>query len=131
MRTVSKVRTGPFTVLPGALLRRLPEHSGLSRVNEDGHLADPPELIVEEAATDDPSDPPSKAGGPIRSSSAKTATGRGPPDPRGSRVMNRMQNSGTGPFFVLTLLLLFCFCFNHIVQNQGLPILAVATKVAP
>jgi hypothetical protein len=131
MKTMLKVRTGPFTVPPDALLRRLPEPSGLSRVNEDGHLAGPLELIVEEAATDDQSDPPNKAGGPTRSASAKTATGRGPPDPRGSRVMNRMQNSGTGPFFVLTLLLLFCFCFNQIVPNQGLPILAAATKVAP
>ena len=34
-----------------ALLRRLPEHCGLSRVNEAGYLADPPELIVEVAAS--------------------------------------------------------------------------------
>lgn len=37
------------TVQPDALLRRLPEHGGLSRVNEDGYLAGPPELIVEVA----------------------------------------------------------------------------------
>ncbi len=36
---------------PDALLRRLPEHGGLSRVNEDGYLAGPPELIVEVAAS--------------------------------------------------------------------------------
>jgi len=35
------------TVQPDALLRRLPEHGGLTRVNEDGYLAGPPELIVE------------------------------------------------------------------------------------
>ena len=39
------------TVQPDALLRRLPEHGGLSRVNEDGYLAGPPELIVEVAAS--------------------------------------------------------------------------------
>jgi hypothetical protein len=97
MRTVSKVRTGPFTVQPGALLRRLPEPSGLSHVNEDGYLAGPPELIVEEAATDDPSDPPGQAGGPTRCASAKKPTGTSLPNPRGSRVMNKIQNSGAGP----------------------------------
>jgi Uma2 family endonuclease len=39
------------TVQPDALLRRLPEHGGLSRVNEDGYLAGPPELVVEVAAS--------------------------------------------------------------------------------
>jgi len=39
------------TVQPDALLRRLPEHGGLSRVNEDGLLTGPPELIVEVAAS--------------------------------------------------------------------------------
>jgi Uma2 family endonuclease len=39
------------TVQPDALLRRLPEHGGLSRVNEDGYLAGPPELMVEVAAS--------------------------------------------------------------------------------
>ena len=39
------------TVQPDALLRRLPEHGGLARVNEDGYLAGPPELIVEVAAS--------------------------------------------------------------------------------
>ena len=39
------------TVQPDALLRRLPEHGGLTRVNEDGYLAGPPELIVEVAAS--------------------------------------------------------------------------------
>ena len=32
-------------------LRRLPEHGGLTRVNDDGYLAGPPELIVEVAAS--------------------------------------------------------------------------------
>ena len=36
---------------PDALLRRLPEHGGQTRVNEAGYLADPPELIVEVAAS--------------------------------------------------------------------------------
>jgi hypothetical protein len=39
------------TVQPHALLRRLPEHGGLTRVNEAGYLAGPPELIVEVAAS--------------------------------------------------------------------------------
>ena len=39
------------TVQPDALLRRLPEHGGLTRVNDDGYLAGPPELIVEVAAS--------------------------------------------------------------------------------
>lgn len=39
------------TVQPDALLRRLPEHGGLSRVNQAGYLAGPPELIVEVAAS--------------------------------------------------------------------------------
>jgi Uma2 family endonuclease len=39
------------TVQPDALLRRLPEHGGLTRVNENGYLAGPPELIVEVAAS--------------------------------------------------------------------------------
>lgn len=39
------------TVQPDALLRRLPEHGGLSRVNEDGYLTGPPELIVEVASS--------------------------------------------------------------------------------
>ena len=39
------------TVQPDALLRRLSEHGGLSRVNDDGYLAGPPELIVEVAAS--------------------------------------------------------------------------------
>ena len=39
------------TVQPDALLRRLPEHGGLSRVNDEGYLTGPPELIVEIAAS--------------------------------------------------------------------------------
>ena len=39
------------TVQPDALLRRLPEHGGLTRVNDDGYLAGPPELIVEVATS--------------------------------------------------------------------------------
>jgi Uma2 family endonuclease len=39
------------TVQPDALLRRLPEQGGATRVNEEGYLAGPPELIVEIAAT--------------------------------------------------------------------------------
>ncbi len=39
------------TVQPDALLRRLPEHGGLTRVNEAGYLAGPPEWIVEVAAS--------------------------------------------------------------------------------
>jgi Uma2 family endonuclease len=39
------------TVQPDALLRRLAEHGGLTRVNEDGYLTGPPELIVEVAAS--------------------------------------------------------------------------------
>jgi Uma2 family endonuclease len=39
------------TVQPDALLRRLPEHDGLTRVNEDGYLVGPPELIVEVASS--------------------------------------------------------------------------------
>ena len=39
------------TVQPDALLRRLPEHGGLTRVNAAGYLAGPPELIVEVAAS--------------------------------------------------------------------------------
>ena len=39
------------TVQPDALLRRLPEHGGLTRINDDGYLTGPPELIVEVAAS--------------------------------------------------------------------------------
>ena len=39
------------TVQPDALLRRLPEHGGLTRVTDDGYLAGPPELIVEVASS--------------------------------------------------------------------------------
>jgi Uma2 family endonuclease len=39
------------TVQPDALLRRLPEHGGLTRVNEDGYLVGPPELVIEVAAS--------------------------------------------------------------------------------
>jgi Uma2 family endonuclease len=39
------------TVQPDALLRRLPEHGGATRVTDDGYLAGPPELIVEIAAS--------------------------------------------------------------------------------
>jgi Uma2 family endonuclease len=39
------------TVQPDALLRRLPEHGGLSRVSENGYLTGPPELIVEVAGS--------------------------------------------------------------------------------
>ena len=39
------------TVQPDALLRRLPEHGGLSRVNEAGYLTGAPELIVEVASS--------------------------------------------------------------------------------
>ena len=35
------------TVQPDALLRRLPEHGGRTRVTDDGYLAGPPELVVE------------------------------------------------------------------------------------
>jgi len=38
------------TVQPDALLRRLPEHGGLTSINDDGYLEGPPELIVEIAA---------------------------------------------------------------------------------
>ena len=39
------------TVQPDALLRRLPEHGGMTRVNEGGYLTGPPGLIVEVAAS--------------------------------------------------------------------------------
>jgi len=39
------------TVQPDALLRRLPEHGRLTRVNDDGYLTGPPELVVEVAAS--------------------------------------------------------------------------------
>jgi len=39
------------TVQPDALLRRLPEHGGATRVTDDGYLAGPPELVVEIAAS--------------------------------------------------------------------------------
>ena len=39
------------TVQSDALLRRLPEHGGATRVTDDGYLAGPPELIVEIAAS--------------------------------------------------------------------------------
>lgn len=39
------------TVQPDAVLRRLPEHGGVTRVNEDGFLTGPPELIVEIAVS--------------------------------------------------------------------------------
>ena len=39
------------TVQPDALLRRLPEHGGLTRVTDDGYLAGSPELIVEVASS--------------------------------------------------------------------------------
>ena len=39
------------TAQPDALLRRLSEHGGRTRVNDDGYLAGPPELIVEVAAS--------------------------------------------------------------------------------
>ncbi len=39
------------TVQPDALLRRLPDCGGFCRVNEDGYLAGPPELVVEVAAS--------------------------------------------------------------------------------
>jgi Uma2 family endonuclease len=39
------------TVQPDALLRRLPEHGGHTRENEDGYLVGPPELVVEIAAS--------------------------------------------------------------------------------
>ena len=39
------------TVQPDVLLRRLPAQGGLSRVNEAGYLAGPPELIVEVASS--------------------------------------------------------------------------------
>jgi Uma2 family endonuclease len=37
------------TVQPDALLRRLPENGGRTRVTDDGYLAGPPELVVEVA----------------------------------------------------------------------------------
>jgi len=39
------------TVQPDALLRRLPEQGGLTRVTDDGYLAGPPELVVEVAVS--------------------------------------------------------------------------------
>jgi Uma2 family endonuclease len=39
------------TVQPDALLRRLPEHGGLTRENEKGYITGPPELVVEVAAS--------------------------------------------------------------------------------
>lgn len=39
------------TVQPDALLRRLPEQGGATRVNEEGYLAGPPEVIVEIASS--------------------------------------------------------------------------------
>jgi hypothetical protein len=39
------------TVQPDALLRRLPEHGGLTRVTEAGYFAGPSELTVEVAAS--------------------------------------------------------------------------------
>ena len=39
------------TVQPDALLRRLPEHGGLTRVTKDGSLTGPPELVVEVASS--------------------------------------------------------------------------------
>ncbi|HXP60992.1 MAG TPA: Uma2 family endonuclease [Dongiaceae bacterium] len=39
------------TVQPDALLRRLPEQGGLTRVNEAGYIVGPPELVVEVAAS--------------------------------------------------------------------------------
>ncbi len=39
------------TFQPDALLRLLPEHGRLTRVNEDGYLTGPPELVVEVAAS--------------------------------------------------------------------------------
>jgi len=39
------------TVQPDALLRRLPEHGGATRVTDEGYLAGPPELVVEVAAS--------------------------------------------------------------------------------
>lgn len=39
------------TLQPDALLRYLSEHGGRSRVNEDGYLTGPPELIVEVATS--------------------------------------------------------------------------------
>ena len=39
------------TVQPDALLRRLPEHGGLTRVTQDGYLTGPPELVVEIASS--------------------------------------------------------------------------------
>ena len=39
------------TVQPDALLRRLPDHGGATRVTAEGYLAGPPELIVEVAAS--------------------------------------------------------------------------------
>jgi Uma2 family endonuclease len=39
------------TVQPDALLRRLPEHGGLTEVNQEGYIVGAPELIVEVAAS--------------------------------------------------------------------------------
>lgn len=39
------------TVQPDALLRLLPEHGGRTRVNEEGYLMGPPELVVEVAGS--------------------------------------------------------------------------------
>lgn len=39
------------TLQPDALLRRLPEQGGRTRVNEEGYLVGPPELVVEIAAS--------------------------------------------------------------------------------
>ncbi len=39
------------TVQPDAILRRLPEHGGATRLTPEGYLAGPPELVVEVAAS--------------------------------------------------------------------------------
>jgi Uma2 family endonuclease len=39
------------TVQPDAILRRLPEHGGVTRLTPEGYLAGPPELVVEIAAS--------------------------------------------------------------------------------
>jgi Uma2 family endonuclease len=48
---VTVVLDAENTVQPDALLRRLPEHGGTTRVTDEGYLAGPPELIVEVASS--------------------------------------------------------------------------------
>jgi Uma2 family endonuclease len=51
LTNITVVLDAENTFQPDALLRLLPEHGGLTHINEDGYLAGPPELIVEVAAS--------------------------------------------------------------------------------